>query len=167
MGSAGVSNLIYTVKGAGTISGTADHFRFMYQSLSGDGEIKVRLNSADNTGTEGRIGVMIRESLAPGSQYVFMGVSSDGTFLWQRRSKTGGLDLSTTSSGATPPDVWMRLVRIGETLYGYRYTDGTNWTQVNSRRIPMASSIYIGIAVASGSSNTLNTSTFTSVTVVP
>ena len=158
-GSASMSNGLYTVKGAGNLSGTADNFRFVYQPLSGDGEIKVRLNSVDNTGTSGRIGVMIRESLTSGSEYALMGISPDGTFRWQRRSSTGGTTSSTTSTLGTPPNVWTRLVRTGNTLYGYRSTDGTNWTQVNSRSITMATNIYVGLAVASGSSNTLNTAT--------
>jgi hypothetical protein len=167
VGSASSSNAIYTVKGAGNISGTADNFRFVYQALSGDGEIKVRLNSVEDTGTRGRIGVIIRESLTSGSEYAFMGISPDGTFRWQRRSKTGGWTSSTTSFIGTPPNVWTRLVRTGNTLYGYGSTDGTNWTQVNSRSMTMATDIYVGLAVASGSSNTLNTATFTNITVVP
>ena len=166
-GSASVSNGIYTVMGAGNISGTADNFRFVYQPLSGNGEIKVRLSSVANTGTSGRIGVIIRESLTSGSKYAFMGISPAGTFTWQRRSKTSGSTSSAASTTGTPPNVWMRLVRTGDTLDGYRSADGTIWTLVNSRSITMATTIYIGFGVASGSSNTLNTATFTDMTVVP
>ena len=166
-GSASMSNGVYTVKGAGTISGTADSFRFVYQPLSGDGEIKVRLNSVGNTGTSGCIGVIIRESLISSSEYAFMGILPDGTFRWQRRSKTGGTTWSTTSTIGTPPNIWIRLVRTGNALYGYKSSDGINWTQVDSRNITMATNIYIGLAVASGSSNTLNAVTFSNMTVVP
>ena len=61
----------------------------------------------------------------------------------------------------------MRLVRTSSTFDGYQSTDGTNWLQVNSRSITMATNIYVGLAVASGSSSTLSTATFTNVTVVP
>jgi hypothetical protein len=162
-----MSNGVYTVKGAGTISGTADSFRFVYQPLSGDGEIKVRLNSVGNTGTSGCIGVIIRESLISSSEYAFMGILPDGTFRWQRRSKTGGTTWSTTSTIGTPPNIWIRLVRTGNALNGYKSSDGINWTQVDSRNITMATNIYIGLAVASGSSNTLNAVTFSNMTVVP
>jgi sulfur relay (sulfurtransferase) complex TusBCD TusD component (DsrE family) len=166
-GSASISNGLYTVKGAGNLSSTADNFRFVYQTLTGDGEIKVRLNSVGNTGTSGRIGVMIRESLTSGSKYAWMGISPDGTFRWQHRRYTGGSTSTSTSTIGTPPNSWIRLVRTGNTLYGYKSTDGTNWTQVNSRSITMATNIYVGLAVASGSSNTLNTATFTNMIVVP
>ena len=96
-----------------------------------------------------------------------MGISPDGTFRWHRRSRTAGSSSSTTSTIGTPPNVWMRLVRSGNTLYDYRSTDGTTWTEVNSRSITMAANIYVGLVVASGSSNTLNTATFNNITVVP
>jgi len=166
-GSASISNGVYTVSGAGTVSGTADNFRFVYQPLIGDGEITVCLNSVQNTGTGGCIGVMLRESLTSGSEYAFMGISPDGTFLWQCRSKTGGSASSTTSTIGTPPSVWTRLVRNGNVLYGYQSADGANWTEVNSYTITMATQIYVGLAVASGSSTTLNTATFSKVAVVP
>jgi hypothetical protein len=167
VGSANVSNGLYIVKGAGNISGIADNLRFVYQPLSGDGEIKLCLNSVEDTGTSGRIGVMIRESLTSGSEYAFLGISPDGTFRWQRRGWTGGSTQSTTSTMSTPPNVWTRLVRSGNTIYGYNSTDGTNWTEVDSRNFMMATNIYVGLAVASGTSNVLNSATFTNVTVVP
>lgn len=166
-GSASVSNGVYTVKGAGNVSGRADNFRFLYQTLTGDGEIKVRVNSVANTGTSGRIGVIIRESLTSGSKYAFMGLTPDGTFRWQRRSSTGGSTGATIATVGTPPNAWVRLVRTGSTIYGYRSTDGITWTLVNSRSITMATSIYVGLAVASGNSTTLNLATFTNLTVVP
>jgi hypothetical protein len=165
-GSAGESNGVYTVKGAGNLSGSADNFRFVYQTLSGDGEIRARISSVGNTGANGRVGVMIRETLATGSEYAFMGLSPDGTFRWQRRNSTGGSTSTTSSSGGTPPNAWVRLVRNGNTLTGYKSADGTNWTKVSSRNISMAANIQVGFAVASGTT-ALNTSTFSSTTVVP
>jgi len=166
-GNASISGGLYSVAGAGKISGSTDSFRFLYQTMSGDGQIQACISLVQNTGTAGRIGVMIRESLTSGSEYALMGISPSGTFRWQRRSKTGGTTSSTTSGTGAPPNVWARLVRTNGVFYGYKSTNGTSWTQVGSSSINMASSIYVGLAVASGSSSVLNTSTFTNVTVVP
>ena len=46
-------------------------------------------------------------------------------------------------------------------------SDGVNWTTANTITNVMASNIYIGLGVASGSSGTLNTSIFNNVTAVP
>lgn len=166
-GSATQTNGVYTVRGAGRLTGTADSFRFVYQSLSADGEIRARLTSVQSSNTNGSFGVMIRESLSAGSDYAFMGMSPDLKFRWQRRSSTGGSTYSTVSTAATPPNTWVRVVRAGSTLTGYRSTDGVNWTQVNSRSLSMAANIYVGFAVASGSTSSLGTATFSNGSVVP
>ena len=166
-GSAYLSGSLWSVSGAGTLSGTADAFRFLYQPMSADGEIRAQLSAVPNTSTNARVGVMIRETLTPGSRYAFIGISPGGTFRAQRRTSTSSSTASTVSSACAPPNVWVRLVRTGKTLYSYRSTDGTNWTLVSSNKITMATNIYFGLAVASGNTNTLNTSTFTNVTVVP
>ena len=166
-GSAYPSGSLWSVTGAGTLSGTADAFRFLYQSLSADGEIRAQLSSVPNTSTNGRVGVIIRETLTPGSKYAFMGISPGGTFRSQSRSSTSGSTASTVSSACAPPNVWARLVRAGNSLYSYLSTTGTNWTLVSSNSITMATNIYFGLAVASGNTNTLNISTFTNLTAVP
>jgi len=96
-----------------------------------------------------------------------MGITPNSGFRWQRQGGTGKELLLTKSGSATPPNAWARLVRTGNTLYGYKSTDGANWTLVNASTIPMASNIYIGLVVASGSTNVLNSSTFSNVIVVP
>jgi regulation of enolase protein 1 (concanavalin A-like superfamily) len=164
-GNASVSNNIYTVSSAGNLGGLADNFNFVYQPLDGEGEITACLASLASASTNGCAGVMIRESLTSGSEYAFMGFSASGTFLWQCRSRSLNQSSSTTSTTGTPPNVWMRLARTGNVLYGYQSTDGTNWTEVNSQDITMAKQIYVGLAVASGSSTTLTTVTFTNISV--
>ena len=54
----------FSVSGAGVdIWGTTDQFRFVYQSLNGDGEIVARVNSLQNTDPWAKAAVMIREDL--------------------------------------------------------------------------------------------------------
>jgi hypothetical protein len=163
-----ISNGLYTVTGAGNLSGGADNFRFLYQTLTADGEIRGQISSIQGSGGGGAdAGAMIRENLTSGSRYAFMGITPAGSFRWQRRSSTSGGTSTTKAGSATLPKVWVRVVRTGNTLYGYKSTDGVNWTLVNSSTISMSANAYIGWAVASGSSTTLDTSVFTNVTVVP
>ncbi len=166
-GSASQTGGIYTVRGAGRIAGTADRFRFVYQTLSADGEIKAQLTAVPTGNTNGSFGVMIRESLTAGSRYAYMGVSQDLKFRWQRRSSTSGSTATTTSTLSAPPNTWVRLVRSGNTITGYKSTNGTTWTKVSSRSISMAANVYVGFVVASGSTTELNTATFASSVVVP
>ena len=166
-GGVGHSNGVFTLTGAGRLGGTADSFRYVYQALSANGEIKARLSSVTTAGLNGRTGLMIRENLTPQSKYAFMGLGGDLGFRWQRRSSTGGSTSSSLGSTGTPPNTWVRLVRTNRTLYGYSSTNGVNWTLVGSRSISMATQIFVGLAVASGDANTLGTSVFSNLTVVP
>ena len=122
---------------------------------------------------------MIRENLTSGSIYALMGASPDGTLQWQNRTNTSGGTVSSKvgaggaanvsgGAGGTPaPPGWVRLVRSGNVLSAYESGDGINWTSATSSTNVMAANIYAGLVVASGGTNTLNTSTFTDVTVVP
>ena len=110
---------------------------------------------------------MIRETLASGAKCVFLGISPDGVYRWQRRNRTGNKMSSSSVGSGLPPNAWVRLVRTGNTIYGYTSTDGVTWNSVGSQNVTMASNVYFGLAVASGSSTTSNTSTFSNVLLVP
>jgi Bacterial Ig domain len=166
-GNAMESNGTYTAKSAGALSGKKDDFLFVYQTINADGSVTARLRSVQNTGNNTRVGVMIRETLATGSRYSFMGASPDGAFRWQGRTSTGGSTSSSNSGSGSFPNVWLRVVRTGNTLVAYKSTNSTNWTQVDSRSITMSSVVYGGLVVASGNSSTLNTSLFDNVALVP
>jgi hypothetical protein len=159
------SNAVYTVNGAGNISGTADKFRFVYQTLNGDGEIRARI-PAFGSGTSARIGVMMRDTLTAGSRTAFMGVNGSGSFYSLRRTTTGGSIASTASSNGTAPNVWVRLVRTGNTVVASKSSNGTSWTTVNTATVNMAANCYFGLCVASGTTNTLNSVMFDSLTVI-
>jgi len=161
------ANGAFTINGTGNISGSADSFRFAYQTLSGDGEIKARIRAVPDADGAARAGVMIREGLTSGSKYAFMGIDGVGTFWWQQRSKTAYSASVSSSDAGVAPYLWVRVVRAENTLTGYKSSDGVNWTQVGSRSITMGSSIHIGLAVASGSPDASNTSVFDNITVLP
>ena len=165
-GSVSVTGDVYTVQGAGVMSSSSDSCRYVYQPLSADGEIKLRINSTGNTTKNSRAGVMIRESMIPGAKYAFAGVSGDGFLRWQVRASTSGKTTAKAARGGLP-GTWIRLVRTGTTLTSYRSYDGINWARFATANIQMAANIYVGLAVASGSPTTLTTSSLASPTVVP
>jgi hypothetical protein len=166
-GSGVASNAVYSLTGAGNLSGSVDNFQFLYQSLSGDGEIRAQVVSAQNVGQNDLYGAMIRESLTSGSRYAFMGISPACALRWQRRGNTSGGTSTSKAGNATPPNAWVRVVRAGNNLSGYSSVDGTTWALVNSCKITMAPNIFVGLAVASGSPTTPGLGVFSNVTVVP
>lgn len=164
-GSASYSNGSFTVGGSGAdIWGTADGFRFVYQSLNGDGEIKARVVSQTNTDGWAKAGVMIRESLTAGSKHAFTCVTPSNGLAFQRRASTDGTSDHTSGGSGTVP-VWVRLVRSGNTFTSYRSSDGSSWTQIGSATISMASQVYVGLAVTSHNNSVTSTAVFENVTV--
>ena len=161
-GSATYASGTFTIKGAGAdISGTADQFHFAYRTLNGNGEIVARIASLQDA-TRAKAGVMIRETLTAGSRYAFAGVTPGGV-AFQRRLATGASSWSTARTGTVPH--WVRLVRSGSTVSAYQSTTGTSWTLIGTDTIPMAATVYVGLAVTSRSVSTLAAATFTGVAV--
>jgi IPT/TIG domain len=163
-GSASYCNGVFTVKGSGTgIKSTADQLNFLSQPLSGDGTIVARLVSL-TSGVLPQAGVMIRETLNNGATNALTELNY-GTISFSYRTSTGA---GTTTSGGVSAagPYWVMVVRSGNTFTSYAALDGVNWVQVGSTQtITMATSVYIGLAVSSGSNSSLATATFDNVSV--
>ncbi|RAW02209.1 Ig-like domain-containing protein [Pseudochryseolinea flava] len=154
----------FTLSGAGAdIWGTADAFRYVYRTVTGDVEITTRVNSLTNTNEWAKAGIMIRQSLDANSAHATAVVTPvNGTGL-QRRANAGGESEHIASIGAAP--IWLRLKRTGNTFTASRSTDGTAWTTIGTTTVNMASTVYVGMVVTSHANGTLSSGVFSNVTV--
>ncbi len=156
-------NSTYTVKGAGAdIWGNADAFQFLYRPMSGDGAIVARVASVQNVNSWTKAGVMIRDTLEPGSAHASMLVSYSKGTAFQRRTLTSGVSTSTAGPLTTAP-YWVKLERVGSTFNAYVSADGAAWTPVGTDTIPMASTVYVGLATSSHTTAAAATATFDNV----
>jgi regulation of enolase protein 1 (concanavalin A-like superfamily) len=154
----------FTVNGGGAdIWGSSDQFNYLYQPLTGDLTITARVASQQNTDNWAKAGVMIRETTAANSTYVFMMVTPANGVNMQYRSTTGSSAVQLAQVAALAAPYWVRLVRSGSTFTGYSSTDGVTWTQVGSISLTMASSATAGLVVTAHNNSVLNTSTFNTV----
>ena len=164
-GSASGSGGSFTVAGAGAdVWNTADAFRYVYTTLTGDGSIVTKVATEQDVANWTKAGVMLRETLDPGSRQAFMLVSPAKGLAFQRRVDTGGVSTNTAGGGGTAP-YYVKLTRSGTTITAAISADGSNWTTVGSDTIAMASTIYAGLAVSSHVYGTVATATFTSTAV--
>ncbi len=166
-GGASYTNGVFTVAGAGSeIYGTADAFHFVYQLMSGDGTIVARLVSVQGGVGYVSPGVMIRETLNPGSTNAKTADwAAYGGIYFDLRASNGGGTTEPGNVSATLP-YWVKVSRTGSTFSSYISSDGVNWVQVGtSQTISMAQSVYVGLAVNSGSTTALATATFDNVSV--
>ena len=164
-GFATFSNDRFTVQGAGAdIWGSSDGFHYVYQTLSGDGEIVARVVSLQNTHTFAKAGVMIRESLAANAAHVLLSVRPAGGLEFMTRRTTGGTT-SFLAGGTRPAPVWLRLQRRGATLSASVSSDSQLWTSVGITTLALPPSATIGLVVSSHATGVLTTATFDHVSV--
>jgi regulation of enolase protein 1 (concanavalin A-like superfamily) len=164
-GSASYANGTFNVAGAGqgTFFSTSDGFHFVYQPLSGDGTIVARVVSLEGSSTA-QAGIMVRETLDPGANHVYLFDYSSAIWMTERTST--GASSSYQSLGSATLPYWIKLVRSGNVFTMYGSADGLNWVQLGtSQTVSMAQSVYVGLAVSSRSTSSLATAAFDNVSV--
>jgi hypothetical protein len=168
-GSVTLANDTFTVKGAGAdIYKTADAFKYVFQSVTGDATITARVASVQAADAWTKAGVMMRVGTTADAVNVFAlcTPSTNNGYRTQVRASQGGSTSSLTGPlGAAP--VWLRLVRTGSTFKTFTSPNGTTWTPINTSTVTMPATINVGLAVNShvASTPTLAAGVFDSVTV--
>jgi hypothetical protein len=167
----------YTVTGSGSdIWDVADSFHYLYEPLSGDGQIVARIVDVGQTDFWTKAGVMIRDSLDPGAADAFMletpSPHNEPVFQW--RTDSGGF---TSDSGnhimsEPPAPIWLQLERIGNTFSGFWALDINNgqshgpWQNLGGpHTVNMGANVLVGLALTAHNNALLNTSHFDHVQV--
>ncbi|MFH1719871.1 MAG: carbohydrate binding domain-containing protein, partial [Planctomycetota bacterium] len=165
----------FTMTGSGTDIwdvGTAgdyrDEFHFAYKTLTGAGTIVARVMSVQNTDPWAKAGVMIRDTLEPGSKHAFACVTPGNGAASQGRIDTGGASFNTAQGGITAPH-WVKLERtISGSFIVSHSANGTTWVPVtnsNPTSIQMASTVYVGLAVTAHNAGARCQAVFSNVTI--
>lgn len=135
---------VFEVKGYGwDIWNNTDDFYYVYQPLSGDGEIIAQITQ-DPTTDWTKAGVMIREDLGLGSKHALMATTPFNGPAFQYRTSTNGSSSNSNSWGNF--NTWVKLVREGDLFTGYHSSDGINWVQQGKATISMGTDVYVGLA---------------------
>ena len=160
----------FSIAGSGAaIGSTADGCSFLFSEVTGDTSITARLIdwNLSGAGGSGKLGIMIRESLAPGAKTATLMVGDvgfrEGKF-GARVSDGAGMSFVLGNDYSSTLPVWLRLQRAGDTFIASESDDGLNWFTVGSTTIVMNSVSLVGFAVASNSTSTIS-ATFDSVTL--
>jgi hypothetical protein len=161
------------------IWGDADECRYAFKRLEGDGSISVRVESLAAAEVWARAGVMIRESLDPGSRHASMFVTPDGRRAFQNRLENGSGFCFTAHSypGALPVPCWLRIERTGNQFTAFYTTRSTRWLKQpddedvvacqspNPQTIDMPATVCIGFALSSHNRDLVATAVFSQVTM--
>jgi hypothetical protein len=149
----------YTIVASGDdIWNTADAFRYVYRSNSGDVWFNTQVVSLERTDGWAKAGVMVRESTAAGAREVSMIVNPDGQTQLQYRDTANGYTYNIPGPVVSFP-YWMELDVQGSTISGYISTDGwyENYQLIGSVNMTLPSTYLMGIVVTSHNNSLLNT----------
>lgn len=158
----------YDISGAGVdIAGTNDNFRFVYQEMSGDFDVRVRVDSiAGAGGFNAQAGLMARATLDANSRHVNVRLDQANTVMVKWRSNTGGSTTFSTTAKELVGPVWLRLQRVGNTFIGYYSLDGVNWIEQARATFSMPTTLLVGMTTVSRSATELATVEFRDLSVI-
>jgi hypothetical protein len=162
--------------GGSDIWDTWDSGAFAYQAVTGDFSVQVRVNSLEGNARWTKAGLMVRESLSESARMAFNRATpppvptgdgdlgaNDSRFAYRTGQneieKDGGANGGRHEEGRGSPEfpnAWLRIERIGNVIFGYRSTDGVNWSLQGSQDTaawaggPLPREVLVGLAVSKG-----------------
>ncbi|MEE8451980.1 MAG: clostripain-related cysteine peptidase, partial [Thermoguttaceae bacterium] len=159
-------NGVWTIDGSGEdIGGSGDEFHFVYRPLTGDGAIVAHVVELADTHESAKAGVMIRQTLEPGSAHAMTLLTPDTGAAFLRRAGDGEASTLDSQPGVATP-YWVALVRQADTFTSYISQDGETWDPLGSETIAMAENVYAGLAVTSHIDGVLATATLDNVSLL-
>ncbi len=137
-------------------NGSDENFYFVYQSISGDFDARLRIYEAPDVNQWSKMGLMVRNSTAANSRHVMIVYTNYHSRLQFAYRATDGGDTyrlpGTENDIPAPLPVWVRIVRSGSN-FGYFYSTAQNpglndWIFQGSMSVAMGDAVLVGIAHA-------------------
>jgi len=140
----------YTMTAAGAnVWGAADEFHYAYKTLDGPGSIIAKVESIENTHAWAKGGVMVRDTLEPGSAHGTMFLTAAQGLAFERRLEAGGNTSRDRQTGTAAP-YWVKVVvEASGTVRASYSADGVAWTELGRDKLTTNGSVHIGLALTS------------------
>lgn len=171
-GAAGHRNGVFGLESSHyDIYNTEDGLTFIYQPITGNGEIVAKVASMNFPHEWSKAGIMMRESLSPGSKHFMLARTPGNNLAPQYRPSTGGESFH-NPQGTDIKEIYykyqyLKIVRSGSTFTSYCSQDGvSNWVQLATYNISMSSTIYVGLCASAGTDVLATKVTFSNVSVM-
>jgi hypothetical protein len=132
------------------IGGTADQFGFYYRTMSGDFDVRVRVEGLGGADAFAKAGLVAREALTPGSRFAAaLATPSVMGTLFESRVATNGAAANAGIFPVNYPNTWLRLKRSGNIFTGYASYDGQLWSRLGGATTNLAADLFVGLALCS------------------
>src|ERR1051325_4603624 len=166
-------NRLDILTGGSDIWDNADGFHFAHGFYTGDFDLRVRVESLTPRDNWSKAGLMVRESLDPGSRNhnvivdpntTALDGSGPGANIWEANTRptlnAASSAWSQSNPGPVPyPNAWVRLRRSGNNFLAYASSDGVSWTQFGSTSAIYPATVYAGLATTAHNNNPGQTAT--------
>jgi len=157
-------NGIYQITGGGNIStSTSYNFYFKYMPLTGNFVMTAKMQTQGGSATGARAGLLAAESVSGGGVYAWTARYANTGEI--RRAINGDNKSVLPGYSTTTLPVWVRIERRGNALYSAASRDGLTWTEATSVNVT-APTLYVGMAVSSGSNSVAQTASFSKLSVI-
>lgn len=150
----------FTIRASGArIYLAEDHFRFTCRPWEGDGEFIARVDvDPGQAAVQVAAGIMLRERLEANSLHAAILVTRSESRATHRGPDSRPLSHVAINDLPARGVQWVRLVRRGDHVtFSVRPDPATEWTVVKELDIPLARSLYAGLAVTSNDDNLVGT----------
>jgi hypothetical protein len=158
----------WTLGAGGTdITGSADQFHFVWQSMTGNGSVSAEVASQTDSSSNAKAGIMLRAGTDAGSPNYAVLVSPGAGIKVQVRTTDGGTTTKLANPAGTVP-AYLEVARSGNTFSAYTSPNGVTWTLIAGSTYTFNPGITLlaGLAVTSHNAGTAGTATFDQVQVV-
>lgn len=137
------------------IASTADKFKFVSRSLTGDGTLTVKISSLTSGTTAPRFGLMMRGGLQANAANALIGLTTPQDLVFQSRRTPGASTGSRAAALTVSYPTWLKLERSGNAFTASYSTNGTTWTQQGGvETIDLPPTIQVGVAYSNRSTGT-------------
>jgi pectate lyase/outer membrane biosynthesis protein TonB len=154
----------YTVSGAGKVDNSNSYnFKFRYTTLSGDFTFTARILKQGGTNSSARAGIVASAGTSGTAAYAWTARYANTGEI--RAAINGNAKNTLTGFATSTPPVWVRVQRIGSTVYSAASSNGVNWVQT-SNLSSSAAEMQVGLAVSSGSNTAVVSADFDQVSIV-
>lgn len=121
---------------------------FAHQTVSGNFDIRMRVDEIELTNQNASVGLMARENNNIGAKNVYLHATADYGLRSQYRDTVDYSTRALAYDRTITNPVWLRLVREGEfftSYYSYTGAAGT-WVELGAIQNPMSGTLLVGIA---------------------
>jgi hypothetical protein len=120
-----------------------DEFQFASQPVTGDATMTAHVVSQTISHEWAGAGIMMKDGHTSGSRYAAVLVTPKHGVRMQA-------NFTTDHEASDPTSMWLRLVRIGDTVTGYESKDGVTWREIGRESgLGLPPTVEIGLFVSS------------------